>query len=94
MDYKSMATPMASNIKLFSDASLELFDATMYHEMIGPLMYLTNMIPNICFSMINLSQFLMIENHVVRYLKGTVECELKYYTNQKTNLYGYVDLDW
>ena len=31
MDYKSMATPMASNLKLLSDASLESVDATMYH---------------------------------------------------------------
>ena len=27
----SMASPMASNLKLLSDTSLELVDATMYH---------------------------------------------------------------
>ena len=43
MDCKAMTTPMASNLKLLSDASLELVDATMYHHMIGSLMYLTNM---------------------------------------------------
>ena len=31
MDCKAMATPMASNLKLLSDASSELIDATMYH---------------------------------------------------------------
>ena len=30
MDYKAMATSMASNLKLLSDASSELVDATMY----------------------------------------------------------------
>ena len=30
MEYKAMATPMASNLKLLSDASSESFDATMY----------------------------------------------------------------
>ena len=30
MDCKDMATPMASNLKLFSDASSELVDARMY----------------------------------------------------------------
>ena len=30
----------------------------------------------------------------MRYLKGTVEYGLKYDTNQKTNLEGYVDSDW
>ena len=38
MDY--MNTPMASNLKLLSDASSEAVDATMYSQMIGSLMYL------------------------------------------------------
>ena len=42
MDCKAMATPMASNLKLLSDASLESIDAMMYHYMIGSLMYLMN----------------------------------------------------
>ena len=49
MDCKSLATPMASNLKLLSDASLESVDATMYHKMIGSLMYLMNTRPDICF---------------------------------------------
>ena len=40
MDCKAMATPMASNLKLLSDASSESVDATMYHQMIGSLRYL------------------------------------------------------
>ena len=35
-----MTTPMASNMKLLSDSSSETVDATMYHQMIGSLMYL------------------------------------------------------
>ena len=58
MDCKAMATPMASNLKLLSDALSELVDATMYHQMIGSLMYLTNMRPNICFAVNTLRQFL------------------------------------
>ena len=30
MDYKAMATPMASNLKLFSEYSSEMVEATMY----------------------------------------------------------------
>ena len=44
---KAMATPMASNLKLLSDASSESVDATMYRQMIGSLMYLR---PNIFFA--------------------------------------------
>ena len=55
MDCKAMTTPMASNLKLLSDASSESVDATMYHQMIGSLMYLTNMRPDICFAVNTLS---------------------------------------
>ena len=55
MDY--MTTPMASNMKLLSDASSEMVDATMYRQMIGSLMYLMNTRPDICFAMNTLSQY-------------------------------------
>ena len=36
---------------------------------------------------------LIVANHILRYLKGTVDYGLKYEANQKINLEGYVDLD-
>ena len=36
----------------------------------------------------------MVAKHAMRYLKGTVEYGLKYDTNLKINLEGYVDSDW
>ena len=51
--------------------------------------------PDICFVVNTLRHVhLMVSNHAVRYLKGTVEYGLKYEANQKTNLEGYVDSDW
>ena len=101
MDCKAMTTPMASNLKLLSDASSEAVDATMYHQMIGSLMYLMNTRPDTCFVVNDLSQFLtdprhahLVANHVVRYLKGTIEYGLKYDTDQKTNMHSNVDSDW
>ena len=102
MDCKAMATPMASNLKLLSDASLESVDATMYRQMIGSLMYLTNTRPYICFAMNTLSQYLtdlrsvhlIAAKHILRYLRGTIDYGLKYKANQKINLEGYVDLEW
>ena len=64
MDYKAMTKPMTSNLKLLSDASSEMVDATMYHQMIGSLMYLTNTRPDICFAMNTLSYFLTDQRHV------------------------------
>ena len=37
---------------------------------------------------------LMVANHAMRYLKGTLDYGLKYEANQKINLEGYVDLYW
>ena len=83
MGYKAMTTPMESNLKLLSVASLILVDATMYCQMIGSLMYLTN--PR--------NVHLIATNHIMRYLKGTIDYGLQYEVNQNINLEGYVDWD-
>ena len=49
MDCKAISTPMESNLKLLSDASSNMVDATMYPRIIGSLMYLTNTRPDIWF---------------------------------------------
>ena len=102
MEFKAMTTPMASNLKLLSDASSELVDATMYPWMIGSLMYLTNMRPDICFAVNTLSRFLtdsrhvdlIAAKHILRYLKGTVDYGIKYKVDRTINLEFYVDSDW
>ena len=49
------------NLKLLSDASSETVDATMYRQMIGPLMYLR---PDICFAVNTLRHIhLMVAKH-------------------------------
>ena len=93
---------MEYNLKLLSDASSKTVDATMYRQMIGSLMHLTNMRPDICFVVNTLNQFLMDTRHacliaikhVLRYLKGTMDYGLNYDTKQKINLHGYVDSYW
>ena len=87
--FRMIATPMASNLKLLSDASSETVDAMMYLQMIGSLIYLTNMRPNICFAVNTLSQFLtdprhvhlIAAKHILKYLRGTLEYGLKYESN-------------
>ena len=95
MDHKAMTTPMASTLKLFSDASSDLVDSMMYRHMICSFMYLMNTRPNICFAVNTLRHVhLMVAKHAVWYLKGIVEYGLKYDTNQNINLEGYVDSHW
>ena len=65
-------------------------------------MYLMNTRPDICFAMNTLSQYvvkarrayLIAANHVMRYLKGTIEFGLYYVGDHGYKLYGYTDTDW
>jgi hypothetical protein len=65
-------------------------------------MYLTNTKPYICFSVNNLSQFLVeprhvhfvAEKHVMRYLKVTLDCGINYDGDHDFILSGYTDSDW
>ena len=86
MDCKAMPTPMASELKLLSVASLESVDAMMYHQMICSLMYLMDTRPDICFVVNTLRHVHLMVS------KGKIDYGLKYDKNQKINLEGYVDL--
>jgi hypothetical protein len=102
MDCKSMPTPMVTNLKLLSDTSSVTVDATMYKQMIGSLMYLTNTRPDICFAVNTLSQYmveprhvhLIAAKHVMRYLKGTIDYGLRYASDHEIILQGFTDSDW
>jgi hypothetical protein len=101
LECKAMNTPMETNLKLLVDTSLELVDATLYRQIIGSLMYLTNTRPDICFVVNTLSQYLVeprrvhlvYANHVMRY-KGTLDYGLCYTGDHDFRLYGYTDSDW
>ena len=89
LDCKAIAIPMESNLKLLSDASSKKAYAMEYRKMTGSLMSLMNTRPGICFAVNTLIQFMMdprhvhliAANHVLRYLKGTVDYGLKYDSN-------------
>ena len=82
MDYKSMATPMVSNLKKIHETTsgIDPVDSTMYRQLIGSLLYLVHTRPDICFAVNALSQFMtdprhvhwVAAKHVLRYLHGTI----------------------
>jgi hypothetical protein len=49
LECKFMNTPMETKLNLLVDTSSKLIDATLYRQIIGSLMYLTNTRPDICF---------------------------------------------
>ena len=102
LDCKVMATPMNTNLKLLSYETSDLVDMTHYRQIIRSLIYLTNKRPDICFVVNILSQclvkhrpiHLVAANHVMRYLKGTIDLGLYYGRDHDYNLYGYTYSDW
>ena len=97
-----MTTLMTRNVKLLNDDTSEAVDATLYRQIIGSLMYLTNTRPDICFVVNTLSQYMVNpkhihqvgEKHVMRYLKGTLDYGLRDASNDEIILHGFIDSDW
>jgi hypothetical protein len=91
---KSMYTAIETKLKLLVDTSSELVNATLYKQIIGPVMYLTNTRLDICFA---LSQYLVeprrvhivAAKHMMRYLKGTLDFGLYYTRDHDFRLSGY-----
>lgn len=50
-----MATPMITNWKKLHAYDFELVDLTLYRQLIGSLMYMVNIRPDICFAVNTLS---------------------------------------
>jgi hypothetical protein len=76
-NYWPMSTPMITNWKKLHASKSELVDSTLYHQLIGSLMYLVDNMPDICFAVNILSQFMVesrrvhwvVAKHVLRYLQ-------------------------
>jgi hypothetical protein len=58
-DSRPMTTPMITNWKKLHASESQLVDSTLYHQLIGSLMYLVNTRPDICFVVNTLSQFMV-----------------------------------
>ena len=104
LDCKFIATPMDANLKKLRDSASDsnLIDPTMYHQLIGSLMYLTNTRPDICLVVNTLSQFMCeprkihwtATKHVLRYLCGNVGYALRHDSDCDLRLQGFTDSDW
>jgi hypothetical protein len=102
LECKSMNTPMETKLKILVDTSLELVDATLYRKIIESLMYMMNTMPDKCFTVNTLNQYLVepkcvhlvAAKHVMRYLKGTLDFGLCYNGDHDFILIGYIGSDW
>ena len=99
-----MSVPMTTNLTKLRDSatSSQDVDSTLYQQLIGSLMYLVHTRPDICYTVNALSQFMfdpkhihwVAAKHVLRYVRGTITCGLRYTSSSGVLLAGYVDSDW
>ena len=101
-DCRSMSTPMITSRKKLQASEGELVDPTLFHRLIGSLMYLVNTILDMSFVVNNLSQFMVetkrvhqtIVKHILRYLHGTGDYGLYNRRSGGVGLVGFVDSHW
>ena len=99
---KPIKTPMPSNGHLDLDEGGKMVDHTLYHSMIGSLLYLTASRPDIMFSVRMCARFqanpkkthLIVVKRILRYLNLTPSTDLWYPKGVRFELIGYSDLDY
>nr|GEU89615.1 uncharacterized mitochondrial protein AtMg00810-like [Tanacetum cinerariifolium] len=102
LEVKTASTPMETQKSLLKDESSEEMDVHMYRSMIGSLMYLTSLRPDIMFAMCTCARYqvnpkvshLYVVKRIFRYLKGQPKIGLWYPKDSSFYLVAYTDSDY
>ncbi|GKC78468.1 putative ribonuclease H-like domain-containing protein, partial [Tanacetum coccineum] len=101
-EVKTASTPMETQKYLLKDDNGEEVDVHMYRSMIGPLMYLTSLRPDIMFVVCACARYQVNPNvshlyavkRIFRYLKGQPKLGLWYSKDSLFDLVAYTDSDY
>ncbi|GJX15810.1 putative ribonuclease H-like domain-containing protein [Tanacetum coccineum] len=101
-DVKTASTPMETQKPLIKDEDGEEVDVYLYRSMIGSLMYLTSLRPNIMFVVCACARYqvnpkvshLHAMKRIFRYLKGQPKLGLWYPKDSPFDLVAYIDSDY
>ncbi|KAJ7982738.1 Retrovirus-related Pol polyprotein from transposon TNT 1-94 [Quillaja saponaria] len=102
MDIKTVSTPVELNVKLTPLDDTPLKDPTLYHQLVGSLVYLTIIRPDIAYAMHLVSQFMIASRtthfavvlRILHYVKGTLFHGLHFLAQSFLTLTDYLDVDW
>ncbi|GKV37573.1 hypothetical protein SLEP1_g45591 [Rubroshorea leprosula] len=101
-DGKCVSTPLEPNVKLTPMDGSPLSDPTRYRQLVGSLVYLTTIRPDIAYAVHIVSQFMAAPRsthyaavlRIIRYVKGTLFHGLHFSANSSPVLCAYSDADW
>jgi hypothetical protein len=101
-DCKLAPSPFESVVKLVSTYTSPKVDATLYHHLVGSLLYLTHTRPDLSFVVGLVSRYMQTphESHwketkrILRYVCGAVQFGIHYRSEGTPLLVGFTDSDW
>ncbi|CAN1787836.1 Retrovirus-related Pol polyprotein from transposon RE1 [Linum perenne] len=101
-DCKSSPTPIELNLKLRKDDGDLLSDPSLYRRLVGSLIYLTSIRPDVAYAVQVVSQFmatpctphLAAVHHILRYLKGTPDLGLFFSSTGSAYITAYANVDY
>jgi hypothetical protein len=101
-DCKPTPSPFQSGVKLTATCTYPEVDATLYHQLVGSLLYLTHTRPDLSFVVGLVARYMKTpyEIHwktykrILHYVHGTVQFGINYSSGGTPLLVGFTDLDW
>ncbi|MCO5563461.1 hypothetical protein L7F22_017103 [Adiantum nelumboides] len=101
-DCKPIFMPLDQNVKLRVDEGQKLEDVTMYRQIVGSLIYLTILRPDLSYSVGLESQFMQLPRkphldvvrRTLRYVSATLDYALFHEASTELQLSGFTDADW
>ena len=102
IDCKAMSTPMDSNVRLQVDEGKDLEDVTIYRQLVGSLIYLTLIQPDISYPVGVVSRYMSNPKKphfdavkcILRYVKGTINFGILYKKTKDCQVMGYCGADY
>jgi len=99
---KPISIPLEQNVKLSVNERDLVEDTTMYRRIVGSLIYMTIIRPNLNYAVGVVSQFMQTPRKphldamrcILRYIKHTLQCGIFYEANNQLQVHGYTDVDW
>lgn len=98
---KPISTPLQPHYNLCKTTDYQLANATSYRSIIGALQYLTTTCPDLTYAVNLVCQQmqpsfsnLQAVKCILRYVKGTINFEIRILSYSFMHLYGFSDADW
>ena len=97
-----MVTPLDQNLKLDADSGTTVCELTHYRQLIGSLIYLTIIHPDLSYPINLLIQLMQTPRDIqldcakqmLRYVSGTMDYDILYKSVTPIRLEGYIDANW